>query len=84
MINLYFQFSCKSRFAKVDFAITSYLWRPNLTFCFWNQPTVFLAIKNKDINNIYLNAKGTFLNKMQQIQFANRVKKNRNKKAGDT
>ena len=42
-VNLYSEFSCKSRFAKVNFAITSYLWKSNLTFCFWDQPTVFFG-----------------------------------------
>ena len=30
-------------FTKVDFAITLYLWKPNLTFCFWDQPTVLFG-----------------------------------------
>ena len=38
--NLYSEFSCKSRFAKFDFTITSYLWKSNLTFCFWDRTTV--------------------------------------------
>ena len=29
-VNHYSEFSCKSRFAEVDLAITSYLWKPNL------------------------------------------------------
>ena len=33
-IGLFSEFSCKSRFAKVDFAITPCFWKPNLTFCF--------------------------------------------------
>ena len=34
--------------------IFEHFWTPNLTFCFGNRPTLFLAIKNKDINNIHL------------------------------
>ena len=40
-VNLNSEFSCKSRFAKVNFAIMSYLWKPKLTFCSWDRPTVF-------------------------------------------
>ena len=43
-VNLYSEFSCKSRFAKVDFATASYLWKPNLTFCLWDRPTVFFGV----------------------------------------
>ena len=50
----------------------SHLWKPNVIFCFWDQPTVFLATISKDVNVL---RKSTFFNKMQQIQFANRVKK---------
>ena len=39
-LNLYPEFSPKSRFAKADFAITSYLWKPNLTFCYSDRPTM--------------------------------------------
>ena len=42
-IDFFFEFSCKSRFAKVDFAIPSFLWKPNLTFCFWDQAAVFFG-----------------------------------------
>ena len=40
-----------------------------------SEPPYFLAIKNANINNVlYLfYVKGTFFNKMLQIQFANRV-----------
>ena len=33
-VNLYSEFSCKSRFVKVDVQITSYLWKHNLSYCF--------------------------------------------------
>ena len=54
-VNLYYEFPCKRRFPKVDFAITSYLWKSNLTFLVSGiDRPCFLAIKNKAINNIYL------------------------------
>ena len=71
-INFYPEFSCKSRFAKVFFAITSHFWTPNLTFC-------FLAIKNKDISNIYLTQKLPFSIKYKKYNLLNWLKNRKQK-----
>ena len=42
-IDLFSEFSCKSRFVKVGFAITTYLSKPNITFCFWDRATEFFG-----------------------------------------
>ena len=42
-VNLYSEFSFKSRFATVDFATRHSFWKPNLTFCFWDRPNVFFG-----------------------------------------
>ena len=39
-VNIYSEVSGKSRFGTVEFAITSFLWKPDLTFCFWVRSTV--------------------------------------------
>ena len=49
----YSEFSCERGCAKFDFLITSYLWKPNLIFVYGIDRPCFLAIKNKDIENIY-------------------------------
>ena len=83
-VNLYSEFSCKSRFAKVYFAVTSYLWtslNTQLNFLFRESTDrVFWQLKIRIL--IIFNVNGPFFNKMQQMQFSNWVKKteNRNRK----
>ena len=59
-VNLYSEFSCKSRFANVDFAITSYLWTPNVLFVSGIDLPCFLVIKNKDTVFPLISAPGAY------------------------